>query len=73
MRLRIRLGLNNYNSLTDRVESECRETLNPTQVVLINKPIESIVNSRAGADRLRKSTEAAEEKLKAADEKAKKF
>lgn len=73
MRQRISLGLENYSSLPDRVESECRETLNPTQVVLTNKPIESIVNSRASADRLRNAREAAEEKLKAAGEKAKKF
>lgn len=73
MQQHIDLGLKNYSSLTDRVESECRETLNPTQMVFINKPIESVVNSRANAGRLSNARQAAEEKLKAASEKAKKF
>ena len=73
MRQRIDLGLRNYSSLTDRVESECKETLNPTQMVFINKPIEAIVNSRASAERQKSARQAAEEKIKAASEKAKKF
>lgn len=73
MRRRIDLGLKNYSSLTDRVESECKETLNPTQIVFINKPIEAIVNSRASAERVKNARQAAEEKIKAANEKAKKF
>lgn len=73
MRQNITLRIKNYSSLTDRVESECRETLNPTQMVFINKPIEAIVNSRANAERQVNARQAAEERLKAASEKAKKF
>lgn len=73
MRLNISLGIRNYSSLTDRVESECREVLNPTQLVFVNKPIEAIVNARATAERQAKAREAVEEKLKTATDKAKKF
>lgn len=73
MRRRIDLGLKNYSSLTDRVESECKETLNPTQIVFINKPIEAIVNSRANAEQQRNARQVIEGRLKAASEKAKKF
>jgi len=73
MRQRLDLGLKNYSSLTDRVERECVETLNPTQIVFINKPIEAIVNSRAATERQRNARQAAEERIKAASEKAKMF
>ena len=73
MRQRIALRLSNYSSLSDRVESECRETLNPTQLVFINKPIEALVNSRATAEQKANARQAAEEKVKAASEKAKTF
>ena len=73
MRLNITRGIKNYSSLSDRVESECRETSNPTQMVFINKPIETLVNSRANAERQINRLQAAEERLKAANEKAKKF
>lgn len=73
IRQSISLGLKQYSSLTDRVERECRELINPMQMVFINKQIEAIANSRANAEWLSRRRQAAEEKLKAANEKAKKF
>jgi hypothetical protein len=73
MRSNIRLGIRNYFSLTDRVETECQVSVHPTQIVFINKPIEVLVNSRANAERQSNSRHASEERLKTAKEKAKSF
>lgn len=73
MQLNIRLGIKNYSSLSDRVDSECKETLNPTQLVFIHKPIEALINARATAQRQANARQEAADKLKSASEKASKF
>jgi hypothetical protein len=73
IRQRIELRLGYYDSLQDRVDNECKNKLNPTEMIFINKPIETIVNSRANSERLKSARQEAAERLKAANEKAKKF
>lgn len=73
IRTNISLRIKNYSSLTDRVERECKSNLSPTQMKIVNKTIETFVNSRARTLQISKLREEAEERLRAANEKAKKF
>lgn len=73
MRQRIELRLRNYESLDERVENECKPKLNPAEIIFINRPIETLVNSRANTERVKSARQEAEERLKAANEKVKKF
>jgi hypothetical protein len=73
MRMNIEFGRKNYLSLTDRVENECAIKDDPIGIIVVNKMIEAVVNSRATDEQRNKKKKEDSEKINSAIEKAKRF
>jgi len=73
MRRNIELRIKNYDSLTDRVERECRATVQPIEMKFTNTAIEALVLTRANTEQKERERQAADERIKSALKKAKEF